>query len=62
MATTEDKLYATAMIALGVGAAMGLVFAAQGRMRETYPFAIAGTIVTSVLASARALGGERRCR
>jgi hypothetical protein len=62
MTSTEDKLYAAAMLMLGLGAAAGLVFAAQGRTREAYPFAIAGTIVATVITSARALGGERRCR
>lgn len=62
MTTTEDKLYAVSMLAIGVGAAMGLVFVAQGRTREAYPFAIASTMVVTVLTSVRALGGERRCK
>lgn len=58
--TLEDKMIAAGILLGGLGAAIGMVFAAQGRTREAYPFMIAGTIVGSVITAGRVLGGDRR--
>lgn len=54
----EQRVIAIATLAVGLGAAVGIVLTSKGRIHELYPLAVAASVSTAFVYSAYALSGD----